>query len=745
MKKNIFYFLIFIIFLGPYSVWAQQNKIDSLLKFLKISKEDTSQINALNKLSGQYTNIGSYEQARQAAQRAYLSSVKLNYKKGIAKALHCEGNVYYYQGKYEDALNSYFKSVKIREDIGDAKGIADLYTNIGAIYCNLGSYDKALSIQLKSLSIKENIGDKKGMADSYLNLGNIYYNQGNYEKALDNYLKNLAIKEEIGDKSGAARSYNNIGNIYYYQGNNQKALESYRKYMKLSDENGDKEGIAASFDNIGLVFNQQGNYDKSLENLLKGLAIREQIGDKRGLAISFSSIGNTYQKKGNAEVAEEYYLKSLKIQEEIGDKQGLATSLFQIGSIFLEHNKFEESNYYINKALVIDKELGYKNGIETIYLLLSELYDKEGDYKQAYIYHKLYSDIKDTLLNEQSSKQIAEMNTKYDSEKKDKELIKKDAEISKQLAETEKKNLQRNAFIIGFALVLVLAFFIFRGYRQKQNANKLLEKKNILIENQKQLVEEKNLKITDSINYAKRIQQAILPSQELIKSCFPESFIFFRPKDIVSGDFYWFAEKNDKLIIAAADCTGHGVPGAFMSMIGNTLLNEIVNVKNILEPSKILNELNKGIVNLLNQSSTDSTTQDDGMDITIIAIDKTMQEMEFAGANHFSYLFNNSQFKTLKGDVFSIGGMFGRADINFTSQKIKIEKGSTIYLFTDGFVDQFGGEKNTKFLSGRFETLLQNIQPMDMEHQKENLSTAFDDWKAQNKQLDDLLVMGIKI
>ena len=274
---------------------------------------------------------------------------------------------------------------------------------------------------------------------------------------------------------------------------------------------------------------------------------------------------------------------------------------------------------------------------------------------------------------------------------------------------------------------------------------KQLEEKNKIVEEQKKEVVEKNIKITDSINYAKRIQNAILPSQELIKSFFPDSFVFFRPKDIVSGDFYWFSEKKDKLLIAVADCTGHGVPGAFMSMIGNTLLNEIVNVKNISDPDQILNHLSKGIVHLLRQSNNESDTQDDGMDISIAAIDKTNGEIEYSGANHFMYIFNSNNLETLQGDIFSIGGMFIKEDINFSSNKVKINKGDTIYLFTDGFADQFGGEKNTKFLSRRFGQLLQSIQQINMEQQQVKLITALDDWKGNKNQTDDILIVGIRI
>ncbi|MES2284164.1 MAG: tetratricopeptide repeat protein [Bacteroidota bacterium] len=723
LKKSIKYILFCFLFLACDFTNAQEQKktegnrtIDSLLNVLKVLSSpspeirlvkgaDTVQINTLNLLSRQYRNMDSIEQAFQYSQQAKDLAEKSGFLKGEAIACANIGIIYERKGDYENALINHFKALKIRKEIGAKRGIAGSYNSIGVTYVKQGNYQKAMENYLNCLKIIEELGDKKAAGTIYSNVGNIYFNQNNYEKALENYLTSLKIETEIGDKEGEALTYGNIGAAYQKQGKYNEALNSHLKCLQICEEIEDKQGIAVCYNNIGNLFEEQGDYKKALNNQLKSLEISEAISDIQLIAVIYGNIGNIYLKQEN----------------------------------------FEKALHYNHLALNILKKIGFKAGIKDAYSSLANLYEKKGDYKQAYSYRKLYSDIKDTLLNEQSSKQITEMNTKYDSEKKDKELIKKDAEINKQQAETEKQNLQRNAFIIGFVLVLVLAFFIFRGYRQKQSANKLLEGKNILIENQKQLVVEKNNKITESINYAKRIQQAILPSNELIKSFLPESFIFFRPKDIVSGDFYWFAERGNKLIIAVADCTGHGVPGAFMSMIGNTLLNEIVNVKNISKPDEILNQLNIGIVSLLHQNETASSTQDDGMDITILAIDKENREIEFAGANHFSYLFNDSKCETLKGDVFSIGGMFGSMNVNFTSQKIKLVKDSTLYLFTDGFADQFGGIKNTKLLSSGFAKLLEGIQRVEMDQQLEKLTCGFENWKGNNKQLDDLLVVGIRL
>ena len=338
--------------------------------------------------------------------------------------------------------------------------------------------------------------------------------------------------------------------------------------------------------------------------------------------------------------------------------------------------------------------------------------------------------------------------------------------------------------IYTVTLVAGITFFIRWRERRLKHENLILEEKvqlrtlqleekNKIVEEQRKEVVKKNIKITDSINYAKRIQQAILPAEDYVKQLFPESFVLFKPKDIVSGDFYWVSEVvrssepengRDKasaespfpapesqhkvsspelIILAVADCTGHGVPGAFMSMIGNTLLNEIVNVKNEYSPERILDLMNKGIVNLLHQN--DASSQDDGMDISVLCINKAKGEIEFAGANHSACLFENGKLIRLKGDVYSIGGMLGSTAVRFSKQKYKAEKGTTVYLYTDGFIDQFGGEKNAKFLSSRFELQLQDIQPLKMEHQKETLSDVFEKWKAHRNQTDDVLVAGIRL
>ncbi|MCK5823307.1 MAG: SpoIIE family protein phosphatase [Bacteroidales bacterium] len=269
-------------------------------------------------------------------------------------------------------------------------------------------------------------------------------------------------------------------------------------------------------------------------------------------------------------------------------------------------------------------------------------------------------------------------------------------------------------------------------------------KKQIEIQNNE--LEKKSHQINDSLNYAKLIQEATLPKKNFIKKILPNSFIFFQPRDIVSGDFYWLEKIGNLIFVAAVDCTGHGVPGAFMSMIGTTLLNEIVVENKTYDTAQILTKLNLGVIHSLNQKIDSDFIQNDGMDITICCINKEKQSMDISCAGHTCYVINNNKLSTIRGDIFPIGDIFpNRPKPKYSRHSIKIEKEATIYMFSDGYQDQFGGEKNEKFLSNNFKKLLWENHKLKPEKQYDILETEFNKWKGSNQQIDDILVIGINI
>jgi serine phosphatase RsbU (regulator of sigma subunit) len=339
------------------------------------------------------------------------------------------------------------------------------------------------------------------------------------------------------------------------------------------------------------------------------------------------------------------------------------------------------------------------------------------------------------------------MGAKYETAKKEKEneILRQKDQINSLESSRKDSEITRQRIAIGgvgaaLLLMIVLAFFIFKGYRQKQRDNRIIEQ-------QKQLVEEKNKDITDSIQYAQRIQEALLPPREIKYRIFPDAFVLFEPRDIVSGDFYWFAEKDGKRLIAAVDCTGHGVPGAFMSLIGNTFLNELVVGKGITEPAAVLNGLREMVTGSLRQSGSGVQAQD-GMDIALLCFDDAAQKISFAGANNPLWVVGRREggvvLEEYSANKRPIGYYPGET-LPFEGHLIAMRPGDCIYIFTDGFADQFGGEAGKKFKYKKLQQLLVDIHAEPMPRQEELLRNAFMDWKGALAQVDDVLVIGVRI
>lgn len=292
---------------------------------------------------------------------------------------------------------------------------------------------------------------------------------------------------------------------------------------------------------------------------------------------------------------------------------------------------------------------------------------------------------------------------------------------------------------ISLFFISIIAYFMIRSTR------KILAKEEELTRNllrSKKIIEEKNKDITDSINYAKKIQDAILPTIEHVSESLPDSFIFFEPRDIVSGDFYWHAEIDGKIMLAAVDCTGHGIPGALMSMIGSSLLNEIVNHRGITDPGEILNQMDAGIEKAFEKSALRGIESKDGMDVALCMVDPVQGSLKFAGAFRPLMRIHQGKLHEYKGNRFPIGGGSSYQKSAFTTHEIKLEKGDFYYIFSDGFPDQFGGEKGKKFMNKRFKKLLLNIYTKDVHTQIEALDTTLTEWRGELEQVDDVLVIG---
>jgi len=688
---------------------AQNNNI-VLQNTLKVAKTDTAKINVLIKL-GNYYSESNYDSATIYLKQALNLAQKIKFDIGIATSNVSLGYLDYQQGNYNLALEHYKIAILIRKDLGDQNGLSSCYNNIGLVF----------------------------------------ESQGNFTKALEQYQNALLIREQLKNKKGIADCLNNIGGIHYTQSNYDKALEYYNKALQINQELNDKSGIFTCINNIGLIFNSKGEHKKAIENFKKAMKICTEINDKIGYTSCLANIGYSNENGGNYEIAIKYYELALQKFDSLGIIQGVIGCQNNIASSYFQLGNYAKTIEFSTKAAEISKKNDSKDDTRIAFKNLYESYQKLNDYRKAFDYYKLYKELNDSIYNNENTKRITQLEMQREFDIKETE----------QKARLEKQKLITISFIIGFILMLSLAGVVIRSNFQTQKANKLLAKQKNEIENQLFIITKQNSEIqnqletithqkseiTDSIHYARKIQNAMLPPQEQISAVLPENFILYKPKDIVSGDFYWFStiysgNNLSKIIITAADCTGHGVPGAFMSMLGISLLNEIVNEKQIIEPHEILNHLRINVKQSLRQTGKDNEQQD-GMDIALCIIDLDNQKIQYSGANNPLYLIRNGEFIEFKADRMPIG-IYPKDNKSFQFKEIDLQSNEMLYIFSDGYVDQVGGAENRKYLSKNFKALLSEICEKPMDIQQQILNDTIENWKGSESQIDDILVIGFK-
>lgn len=718
--------------------------IDSLKSALH-GAVDSIKVDIYNDISYELSYVEPLEGLKYADSALFLAK-KINYRSGIAKAYKYKGISHFYNQKYENALNEFKLSLSIFSDLENKLEISKACDNIGQAYWILAQYDEAFTYFNKSLEIRTIIKDSAGMAQSYNKLGVVFYSQGNFEKAIENYLKALKINEDLNRIYNIAISYNNIAGIYQEQGKYEKALDNYIKSLNNFTELDDQEQIVITLMNIGMVYQELKEYRKAIEYFTNSLGIAQRINDKRSIASAFNNLGGVYYEitKEKPDTIQkllkesiDYYIKGLTINKEIGDLEFMAVSLRGLGSAYFSLGRYEESLKYLVEVKKIGQEIGAPDIIRDATEYLSLVYAKLGNYQKAFENHVLFKQMFDSLRNDENVELITQMSMQYDFDKKQEQQ--KFEQMQRELeyqAELKRQRVVRYFIISVLIIVIAFAFYAYKNFKQKQ-------RDNILLAKQKEEIEKQKEEITDSIKYAQRIQQAVVPSPEKAMEVLPEHFILWRPRDIVSGDFWWMTEKDGKIVIVAADCTGHGVPGAFMSMLGVSFLNEIVNRQETPVANLILNDLRASVKSTLKQTGKEGETKD-GMDMALVILDKKNNTLQYSGAYNPLYLIRNGELLETKADKNPIGIYIKEKD-SFTNNDISLQKGDTFYIFSDGFVDQFGGEKNTKFKSKRFKEMLVELQEKPMIEQKEILDRTVDEWRGEIPQIDDIIIVGVRV
>jgi serine phosphatase RsbU (regulator of sigma subunit) len=587
---------------------------------------------------------------------------------------------------------------------------------------------------------------KESLARALNNIGYINYSKGKMKAALNYFISSLKLQEELGNKSGIGQSLNNIGVIYFDLDQINEAIDYYERSLKIHEEIGDKDGIASSLNNLGAMYNAQGQPKEALDYSILSLKIQEELGDKPGIANTLNNIGSLYNRQGEIIEALDYYTRGLKIQEDIADKKGISSSLNNIATIYSKQDKLEQAAIYALRSLSISQQIGYPANIGQAASLLSIVYKKQGKGLKALEMYKLSITMRDSITNQETLNAAVQQQAVYDNEK-NKTID--DAEHDKILAiEQEQKAKQKVIFFSisgGLCLVAIFLVFLLSRLKVTRKQKYIIEQQKVKVIQQKEDVEfahkeleEKNQEILDSILYAKRIQSAILPSVKLVKEYLKESFILYKPKDVVAGDFYWMEQKDGKVLFAAADCTGHGVPGAMVSVVCNNGLNRSVREHGLTIPGEILDKTREIIVKEFQKSEEDIK---DGMDIALCSIEG--MKLQYAGAYNPLWIIRNGEIIETKANKQPIG-QFENPE-HYTTHSFDLGQGDTIYIFSDGYVDQFGGEKGKKFKSKAFRELLLSIQNKTMEEQKISIDEIFETWKGALEQIDDVCVIGVRV
>ncbi|HAA14311.1 MAG TPA: hypothetical protein DCE41_22510 [Cytophagales bacterium] len=603
--------------------------------------------------------------------------------------------------------------------------------------------EKALGFAILALDIARTIEYTLGIANSLNNIGVVNKNRGAYDKALEGYLAALKIFRDHDDLRGEAKTLSNIGNIYSSLEDMDKALDFFQQADTLFSQLHDTIRLIGLYNNLGNVFFIQGNQEASLDYYYRGLELYNVLDNmgKGGTPFNpYTNIGQVYFARANYDSALYYYTRSLLIERSQNRLDGEALALTNIGVVYRTVGNLEKSLEFHNLALEIVPQLEDKRTLIQVYRGLVDAHFAQGDMFLTYFYLNQESRIKDSLYQEEADRILAniELNRLLDQQEIQIELLVADNKYKDLKIDFNRTTTILLVLVIFSSLGVVLLYYL--RYRQKARDSNTLTQQNRQIQEQNQLIEQKNKSILEGMEYAKSLQDAVV-HKPIESGLLAEAFVFHRPKDIVSGDFYFFSKAGDYEILAVADCTGHGVAGSFMTVIGNALLNQIVLEYGVTDPARILRQLDYQLITMLQLKSTELGER--GMDISICRIDPRNREITFAGAKRPLFYFQNGEPKLIKSSRYSIGD--AQTNKEFKNHMVPFRAGDTFYLYSDGYTDQFGSRTDKKYMHRRFREFLGTLQNLDLDQQLRRLGEEIDDWQGKyQEQTDDMLVVGVR-
>jgi len=659
-----------------------------------------------------------------------------------------------------------FKSTNDTAKVNALNALARYHVNV--------SMDSADYYSKQAETIALNLKYQRGIIMARVTKGILESDRGNYPEALDLLLNAGADAEAMGDYNIVAGQRLNLGNIYVRMGDLNTAMETYQSGIDICEKHGIKYTQASLYTSVGMVLRMQNDLDSALIYYEKVLEIHyNELHDSTVIAAVYNNIASLYFSKKDNKTAENYLLKSYEINKLMGNERYQIMNLANLAGMVgqMPGGNLEKANEYYDMALDLALRTKSKEALQSIYESMAIVHYNHSEYRDAFEYLMKANTYKDSVLGDEKQNQILAISKDFKTRQIQDSLRIKEQELALSQSNEEAANLKasKSTLQLVIALVLLIAilvvlFFVYRHFKNQKKINALLQQKNDEIYHQKIEIEQKNTELTDSINYAKRIQQALLPSTSYLQKVLGEHFLIFKPKDIVSGDFYWVKHQGNKHYFAVADCTGHGVPGAMVSMLGFETIDRI-STGEISNSADFVNKVNDALVNSLTARNAEQTTREqqvkDGMDLSLcIVTDK--QKLSYCGANNECYIMRsndknfpaeNDRLKIIKGDQFSVielkptkrpVGLF-ESDENFISVELQLLQGDMFYLFSDGYADQFGGEKGKKLKTSAFREALLKYAHLDMKQQCDALEIYLSEWQHNFDQLDDITVLGVKV
>ena len=613
--------------------------------------------------------------------------------------------------------------------------LSDKYVEIAYSYRKQDN-NKALEYAKLALEYALKSSKPKRQWNALNNIGEALRLMGNLDEAIKIHQKalNLATEKKYRVKTG--HSCNNLALIYKRSGNLEKARNYFLKALAWYTEAKYTDGYYTVYNNLGNLYGALNKEDSALYNYRLAYSCINKDWDSSYYAQNFINKAGSFEKMGLNDSAFIYSKKAYEINRRYGTNSEIANSGINLAQCFTKKSEYKKANTLLVEMIGVAKTSKDNNEIADGYYYLAVNYFASGEYKNAYLYKDSAQGIYDQILNEEKVNSLNEASEKYESEKKQLMINQLNTENSSKQSLLDEARKTRIFMGVGLALVVLFSIYLFYTVKQRDKTNRIIYEQKKEVEFQKSLIETHQKETLDSINYAKRIQYSLLAHDAVLKENLNEYFVLFKPKDIVSGDFYWATSAGNRFYLAVCDSTGHGVPGAFMSLININFMNEAINEKKISKPNEVFNHVRECLIHNVSQDG-----QRDGMDGILVCLEKG--KLNYASANNAPVIVSDNKIIEFVKDKMPVGA--GEKDATFNLHELKVNRGDMVYLYTDGFADQFGGERGKKFKYKQLNELLLSIAQLPMEQQKQKLEAAFLNWKGNLEQVDDVCIVGFKI